>query len=191
MNRDRSDNKALAEPARPRVRLGWVALGMCFVLAGCSSTNYSDLEEFVATTKASKRGKVEPLPEVQPYETFAYAAQDLRDPFSSFAEAQEEERQQIVDTGIRPDVSRRREALEDFPLDSLKLVGQLEKAGERWALVAAPDNTIHRVSPGNYLGQNYGEVKSITETSIELTEIVPNGLGGWIERQASLTLPEE
>ena len=191
MTRDTADNKALAEAGRPGARLGWLALGMCIALAGCSSTNYSDLEEFVVTTKAGTRGKVEPLPEVRPYETFAYAAQDLRDPFSSFKEAPEQERQQIVDTGIRPDVNRRREALEEFPLDALKLVGQLEKGGERWALVAAPDNTIHRVSPGNYLGQNYGEVKSVTETSVELIEIVPNGLGGWIERQASLALPEE
>ncbi|KPK40566.1 MAG: hypothetical protein AMJ69_01880 [Gammaproteobacteria bacterium SG8_47] len=190
MTVDKVNNKALTAP-RPRAPLWWSALGICILLAGCSSTNYGDLEEFVADTKASTRGKVDPLPEVQPYETFAYAAQELRDPFSSFMEAPEEEQPQVVDTGIRPDVNRRREALEEFPLDSLKLVGQLEKGGTRWALVAAPDNTIHRITPGNYLGQNYGEVKSVTETSVELTEIVPNGLGGWIERQASLTLPEE
>lgn len=91
---------------------------------------------------------------------------------------------------MRPDSNRPREALEAFPLDTLRMVGTLDQGGQSWGLVRANDGTIHRVQPGNYLGQNHGRIANITEYEIELVEIVPDGLGGWIERQASLALSE-
>ncbi len=98
--------------------------------------------------------------------------------------------QEIKGSGIRPDVNRPREALEEYPLDSLRMVGTLEQGGQMWALVRAEDGTIHRVQPGNYVGQNYGRITRITESKIELVEIVPDGLGGWMERPATLALSE-
>jgi type IV pilus assembly protein PilP len=156
-----------------------------FLLTACSSQQHDDLQNYVNQVKARQKGRVEPLPEVKPYSTFTYNAHELRDPFTSFALSDAEENE-----GLRPDADRKREALEQFPLDTLKFVGHLEKEGVRWGLIAAPDNTVYRVQTGNYMGKNYGEILSISETDIKLKEIIPNGLGGWTEREASISLAE-
>jgi type IV pilus assembly protein PilP len=155
------------------------------MLTACSGKQHDDLQNYVNQVKARQKGRVEPLPEVKPYATFTYNAHELRDPFTSFALSDAEENQ-----GLRPDSDRKREALEQFPLDTLKFVGHLEKQGVRWGLIAAPDNTVYRVQTGNYMGKNYGEILSISETDIKLKEIIPNGLGGWTEREASISLAE-
>lgn len=155
------------------------------LLTACSGQQHDDLQNYVNQVKARQKGRVDPLPEVKPYETFTYNAHELRDPFTSFALSDAEENE-----GPRPDVDRKREALEQFPLDTLKFVGHLEKQGVRWGLISAPDNTVYRVQTGNYMGKNYGEILSISETDIKLKEIIPNGLGGWTEREASISLAE-
>jgi len=91
---------------------------------------------------------------------------------------------------VRPDLNRPREPLEEYPLDSLRMVGILELKGTRWALIKTPDETIHRVRVGNYMGQNHGRITRITETQVDLIEIVPDGLGGWMERKAQVALVE-
>lgn len=93
-------------------------------------------------------------------------------------------------TGPRPDPNRRKEELDSFPLDALKMVGTLDQKNSVWALVQSPDGTIHRVKSGNYLGQNDGRIVSIEEEKINVTELIPNGSGGYLERQASLALGE-
>ncbi len=164
----------------------------CIVLAlaGCTTASHDDLRAYVDEVKARQRGHVAPLPEVRRYESFAYAADDMRDPFVATFQL-ERARPKPSANGIRPDTDRKPEALEAFSLDSLALVGQLEKAGERWALISAPDGTVHRIQDGNHLGRNYGKVVAITDTQVKITEIVPDGLGGWIKRPASMTLNEE
>ncbi len=167
-------------------------------LGGCDDGNLEDLRAFVAKVKASKQGRVEPLPEFVPTRSFRYSAAKLDDPFLSWeakrarqlaAEmAQKEEVK--TNNGLAPDMRRRREPLEHFPLDTLRMVGTMTRKGEQVALVRSPDGLISRVGVGNYLGQNHGKVVAIREDRIEIKEIVPDGLGGWIERPASLALVE-
>ena len=159
--------------------------------AGCSGSGTEDLEAWVKEVRGRQNSRIEPLPEFKPYETFLYQAQDLRSPFQPGENRTlKVPGEEPKGSGIRPDVNRVREPLEEYPLDSLRMVGTLEQGGQSWALVQTKDGTIHRVQPGNYLGQNYGRITRVTESQIELVEIVPDGLGGWMERPATLALSE-
>lgn len=168
----------------------WLAITLS--LSGCSSSNTADLQQFVGEVRSRQPSKIEPLPEFKPYETFLYQAADLRSPFDPGTTGQAEQAMAGTSSnnGLRPDTNRPREPLEEFPLDTLRMVGTLSQQGQSWGLVLANDGTIHRVQPGNFLGQNHGKIKQISEFEIELLEIVPDGLGGWMERPASLALSE-
>ena len=162
-------------------------------LAGCSGDPTTDLSDYVEQVKNQQRSAIEPLPEFKPYESFTYAAADLRDPFTvpTFSHQQAAvAANKPVSSGIKPDFDRPAEPLEEFPLDSLRMVGTLEQFQSNWALINDTDGTIHRVQPGNYAGQNHGKITRITDFEVELTEIVPDGIGGWIERQASIAISE-
>ena len=161
------------------------------VLSGCGGSNTEDLRSYVKTVKESQHSHIEPLPEFAPYETHLYQATNERDPFTPpVYSAPKSAVAKGGNNGPTPDFNRAREPLEGEPLDSLRMVGTLERNGHSWALVRMSDSTIYRVKPGNYLGQNYGKIINITESEVELTEIVPDGLGGWMERQAALALSE-
>ncbi|HEX7113935.1 MAG TPA: pilus assembly protein PilP, partial [Steroidobacter sp.] len=153
-------------------------------MAGCSS-DMDELRQKVAEIKARPGERIEPLPEIKPYEAFVYNAANLRSPFVASAPARND-----ATSGVRPDTKRPREFLEQFPLDTLRMVGTLELHGRKYGLVQGKDGLVHRVLPGNYMGQNDGRIVSITNTRISLIEIVPDGLGGYIERPASLALTE-
>jgi type IV pilus assembly protein PilP len=163
------------------------------LLAGCGE-GLGDLQQFVQQIRAKPPGRIEPIPEFQPYQTFEYASQDLRDPFKLVDFRRPEENPEEINelaTGLRPDIERVKEPLEDFPLDTLRLKGTIDdKDGIKWGLIFAPDNTIHRVLEGNYMGQNHGRIISVTDQIIELTEIVPDGLGNYIERSSAVALIE-
>ena len=160
-------------------------------LLACSSDPTADLEEYVAKVKSQQTSRIDPLPEFKPYESFAYQAADLRDPFTEPAFSHPQAATpQVSNNGIKPDFDRPTEPLEEFPLDSLRMVGTLEQNDENWALINDTDGTIHRVQPGNYAGQNHGKITRVTEFEVELTEIVPDGIGGWVERQASIAISE-
>jgi type IV pilus assembly protein PilP len=159
-------------------------VGLTLTLSACSSAD-DDLSRFIEDTKKEPGGRVEPLPEVKPYETFTYAAAELRSPFlpsspGSGAGA----------GGLRPDSKRNREFLEQFSLDTLKMVGTLKLSGRVYGLVRTKDGLVHRVSAGNYLGQADGKITDINPSKITLIEIVPDGLGGYMERPAGLALNE-
>ena len=187
MNTNQQQIKA-KNPILIRFSLVLLLTAPLFLIA-CSGEQHGDLRDYVKKVKAREGKPIEPLPEVKPYETFVYLDEDRRDPFSQYIE--EVRGEQAADTGIRPNIERKREALEEFPLDSLKYVGTLEKKGIVWALVSAPDDTVYRVQVGNHMGTNYGEILEITETEITLKEIIPNGAtGGWVDRMASLSLEE-
>ena len=165
---------------------------MTTVLAGCGG-GISDLRQFVQQTRAQPPGRIEPIPEFQPYQNFEYTSHDLRDPFRlvDFRRPDELPVEPFEGDGLRPDLDRPREPLEDFPLDTLRLKGTIDDVnGIKWGLIFAPDNTIHRVVEGNYLGQNHGRIISLTDQVIELTEIVPDGLGNYIERTSAIALIE-
>ena len=151
----------------------------------------SDLESYANEVLSRPGGEVEPLPEIKPYEIYTYASSGGVDPFSRFdVEPEVQEKQQASNNGIQPDFNRIREELESATLDSLRMVGTLEQNEQRWAIVRSPDGVIHRVQVGNYLGKNHGRIQSIDESGIGLVEIIPDGLGGWQEREASLALVE-
>lgn len=162
-----------------------LALGL---LSGCSSDSLEDLRDFVKNAHADRKPKIEPLPEVKPYEAFAYAAADLPDPFSPAN--LKPMSAQGKGSGPRPDMNRRKEPLEDFPLDALKMVGTLSRGRQSWAVIQAPDGTVHRVQRGNYLGQNFGRITRVTEEKIDLIEQVQGAMGEWVEREASLAIQE-
>ncbi|MBX5463144.1 MAG: pilus assembly protein PilP [Steroidobacteraceae bacterium] len=163
-----------------RAALGCALLA---VLAACSSAD-ADLARFIEETKKQPGGRVQPLPEVKPYETFTYTAMNLRSPFQPGSPAGPS------GSSVRPDSKRNREFLEQFSLDTLKMVGTLRLGGKYYGLVQTKDNLVHRVTVGNYMGQSDGRITEITPSKISLIEIVPDGLGGYIERPAALGLTE-
>ena len=164
------------------------------VLLSSCDQGLGDLQQFVQQIKSQPAGRIEPIPEFQPYQNFEYTSHDLRDPFRlvDFRRPDENpEDIQLTATGPRPDIDRVREPLEDFPLDTLRLKGTVTKDGIKWGLIFAPDNTVHRVLEGNYMGQNHGRIISVSDEIIELTEIVPDGLGNYIERSSAVALIDE
>ncbi len=162
------------------------------LLAGCARSITStpgdapNLEKWVADVRARPAPPLEPLPVMQQFETFEYAAQGLRDPFSDAWSAP-----QGGAGGLRPDPNRRKEPMEGFPLDSLDMIGSIGQGGGLVALVMAPDKVTYRVRPGVYMGQSDGRVTGVYEDRIELIELVPDGAGGWLERPASLALEDQ
>ena len=156
-------------------------------LSGCVSNEMGDLRAYVQKTKATYKGKVDPLPEFKQSPPYAYAAMDIRDPFKP-----------VVDIevfsgpyrGPRPDENRPREPLEEFSLDSLRMVGTLAQKESEWILIKDPDGLLHRVSIGHYMGKNYGKVTAISEEEVTLVELVSDKNNGWKERDASIALSE-
>jgi type IV pilus assembly protein PilP len=150
-------------------------------LTGCSSRD-DELDQFISDTKKEPGGRVEPLPELKPYETYAYESGNARSPFMPGGSGGSSA------AGLRPDSRRNREFLEQFSLDTLRMVGTLKLADRTYGLIKTKDGLVHRVLPGNYLGQADGRVTEISPSKISVVEIVPDGLGGYMERPASLAL---
>lgn len=173
------------------IKLSLLAASTLTVLTGCGGDT-SDLDRFIAETKTKHHGRVDPLPEFPPYETFAYSADVYRDPFKSQTDISSGAiAQQSQYSGPRPEATRRREPLESYPIDALKMVGLLQQRSQTWALVRDPDGTIHRVQPGNFAGQNHGKITAVSENRIDITELVPDGLSGWVNREAQLAMTED
>jgi type IV pilus assembly protein PilP len=166
----------------PLARLAVLAALVAGLLAGCSGRD-GDLDRFIDATKKEPGGRVEPLPEVKPYEAFTYTDQDLRSPFVPGGSGG-------ASAGLRPDSKRNREFLEQFSLDTLKMVGTLNLGGNHYGLVSTKDGRVHRVVIGEHIGTNDGKITDITPSKIALVEIIPDGLGGYIERPAALGLNE-
>lgn len=164
--------------------VGIVALAGCARGVTSKPGDAPNLEQWAAEVRARPAPPLEPLPVMQQFETFEYAAQGLRDPFSrAFTDE--------GGAGPRPDAGRRKQPLEAFPLDSLDMVGTLGKGAGLVALVMAPDKVTYRVRPGVYMGQSDGRVTAIYEDRIELVELVPDGAGGWLERPATVALDDQ
>lgn len=170
-----------------------IALAAAFALAlsgcgrGITSTpgDAPNLVEWVASVKAKPAPPLDPLPVMQQFETFEYSAQTLRDPFSTAFSTGSSS------SGPRPDSNRRKQLLEEFPLDSLDMVGTIGSGGGLVALVMVPEKVTYRVRPGDYMGQSDGRVTGVFEDRIELVELVPDGAGGWLERPATVALEDE
>ncbi len=161
-------------------------MAMLLLLAACSEQHMGDLQNYVSDVKGLK-GKIDPLPVFEQIPQFAYHSDDMKDPFSTW-KTEVAPIAKSNTSGLYPDAQREREELEAYPLDTLRMMGVIEMKNVRWGLVKDSDGIVHRVKAGNYMGQNFGKIASVDSESIMLVEIVPNGLGGWERREASLTL---
>jgi type IV pilus assembly protein PilP len=158
------------------------------LLAGCGGDEFQDLRDFVKNSGADMRGKIEPPPEVKPYEYFAYNNEtNLPDPFMP----RKPETRSGTGTGInQPDFDRPKEALEEFPLESLKMVGYLYMNKVGYAVIRATDKKLYRVKAGNHIGMNFGLIEQVTDTEVKIKEMVQDSSGDWTERMSSLQLIE-
>jgi type IV pilus assembly protein PilP len=169
------------------IRNGLILSLAVVTMTACSADN-DDLDQYINEVKARPGGRIDPLPEITPYEIFTYVAdaEQFRSPF-------------IPDTpqvaagggnGLRPVEDRSPEFLEGHSLDTLRMVGTLDISDTLYGLVQTSDGLIHRVVPGNYMGQNDGRITGITESEIGLVEIISDGIGGYIERDAGISLSD-
>ena len=183
-----------------RIRLTIVVLAILGI-AGCVSNDMSDLEKQVSKIMSKPGGRLEPLPEIKPYEAYVYESgkSGARNPFKRFYIVEQslaiEESEGPVDDGLTEEMrneiqNRNREELEGFELDSIKMVGTLQSVDNHWGIVIDPDGVVHRVKTGNYIGLNIGKVTSIEEEQIEVREIIKDNSGRYGERKALLPLTE-
>ena len=157
-------------------------------LTGCSSNANDDLYSRLDEIKARPAGKIPALPVFKQYQIVKYKAAKLQDPFKNYSG--EVATVEVVEPIETPLKGRNLEALEEYPLDTLRYVGQMVKDGYEWAIVTSPDMIVHRVKVGDHLGKNYGQIISIMEEKLHIEEIVPDELGGWVKRDAALSLME-
>ena len=167
-----------------------LVLAALLALGGCDAVEHADLQAELRDLTKDAKGKVDPLPEMQPYEPVEYSAFDLPDPFGP---AKIKLLNPAAGTGSGtpgPDLARPKEPLEAYPLESLKMVGTLSRGKANWGLVRA-DQGIYRVRVGNYLGQNFGVITKISDNEITLKELIQDGTGDWSERVSNLLLQEQ
>ena len=162
----------------------------CFALVSCGGEQHSDLRQFVRDSDNMPRGRIPPLPEVKPYEPFEYAAFDLLDPFIPRKITSGKQATKRSDDP-RLDPNRRKGPLEAFPLENLKMVGTLQQKRENFALILTPDKNLYRVKSGDFMGQNFGRIVEISETSIKLKELVQDSGSDWKEEDRTLLLLDE
>ena len=168
-----------------------ILLVIFLVVGGCTiDSDISDLRSFTENAYKDHKPEVEPLPPLRPHAVFIYTASELEDPFDPDNLKEKQTEQQFVGESDGPDRSRRKEPLEQFPLDALKLVGMMEQDGENWAIIGAPDNSVHRVKRGNYMGQFDGKILNVSETSLVVSEIKRNPVGKWENQEAEILLVE-
>ncbi|MCY4046266.1 MAG: pilus assembly protein PilP [Cellvibrionales bacterium] len=163
---------------------------MLGLLAGCSSQDHSDLTVFMADVKAKPAGQIEPIPTFTPYEPFDYSVTQMRSPFQRPVTI-ENLVQLLPASSIKPDENRVKEYLEQFPIESLNMVGTISQKGVLWALIDDNDGNVHYVKEGNYLGMDHGKIRIVGESHVQVMEIITNGVDGWVERPRNLELIEE
>lgn len=163
-------------------------------LTGCGSSKEDDIRQWMVEERNQTRPKVAPIPAPKQFKPEAYANGAAIEPFSNqkLTQALKRDSAQVASNGalVAPELARRKEPMEAFPLDTMSLVGSIIRGGQPVALVKV-DNLLYQVKLGNYLGQNYGKVTKISETQVTLREIVQDAVGEWIERIATLELQEK
>ena len=166
-----------------RARRYLLLAAVACMLAACTGGT-KVVEAWVTEVKARPAPPLDPLPVMKQFETFEYSSEGLRDPFAVPVPDRDS------GSGLRPDPNRRKEALEVFPLDGMNMVGTIGAGANLIGLVLAPDRVTYRVRPGMYMGQNDGRITAVYEDRIEMVELVPDGAGGWLERQAKVALED-
>ena len=160
-----------------------VAVIPSLLLVACGG-DVSDLTSYIDEVKSRPGGRIEPLPQIKPYETFQYAANQARSPFAPDTPQVSEQ----APTGHSTVKNRNKEYLEQFPLDTLSMVGTLQREGKTFGLLQTTDGLVHRVLPGNYVGQNEGRIVTVGDAAIEVEELVSNGIGSFFKRTAAIGL---
>jgi type IV pilus assembly protein PilP len=170
------------------MRASYTVLLAALLLAGCGGEEFQDLRDFVNNAGADMRGKIEPPPDIKPYEPFAYEnSTSLPDPFKP---RKQDARNANRNGQNQPNLDRPKEELEDFPLESLKMVGYLYQNKVGHAVLRSSEGKIYRAKAGNYIGLNFGQIISITETEMKIKEMVQDSAGDWSERESNLQLIE-
>lgn len=160
-------------------------------VAGCSSDEHQDLKQWMKDATKDMKGRVKPLPEMKPFPIVSYEAADATDPFSIAKIGPEKKPEgNAAGGGLKPDFNRFREPLEAFPLEAMRMVGLIQKGKMLNAIIVA-DRKVHLVKMGNYIGQNFGMITQITESEIQLRELVQDSVGDWVERPGALQLKEQ
>ncbi len=185
--RQPSRRRARAPHPRPAAWPLLLALGLA--LAGCGDRDVQEVRQWMAQVKAQTKVVVPPLSEPKTFIPFAYAAKDEVDPFSPNKLLAELAKAAKSNGAFKPDLERRKEVLESYPLDTIKMVGTLQKAGVVYALLQI-DRAVYQVRAGQYLGQNFGRISSVTEEAVSIKEIVQDAGGDWVERMSKLELQD-
>ena len=163
---------------------------LCTVLAACSDSDVKEVKQWMAEVKAQSKVAVAPLSEPKTFVPLAYSAKDIIDPFNPSKLLTEMARAAAKSNNpFKPDLTRRKELLESFPLDTMKMVGTMSKGGVFFGLVQI-DKSVHRVVVGQYLGQNFGLVTGVSDSTINIKEVVQDATGEWVERMSKLELQE-
>jgi len=161
-------------------------LVIAVLVTACSSSSHEDLKDFIAENKRRPPGEVKAPPQFEPYKPFVYDAMRMRSPFDPPAVV--EKKTIVATSNVKPDLNRQKQRLESFEFASLSMVGTVKKSGVLWALVKDPEGSIERVRKGNFLGKNHGRITDLSEQKIDVVEIVPNGIRGWIQRPNVISL---
>jgi type IV pilus assembly protein PilP len=164
-------------------------IALALSLAACGGEEFGDLKSELKEKTKDLRGRIDPLPVVKPYEPVPYKVFEMPDPFSSAKIELVTKSANTGGGGLKPDLNRPKEPLESYPLESLKMVGVLQQKSANFALVKA-DRGLYRVKVGNYMGQNFGLITAISDSQIELRELIQDASGDWTERQSTLQLQE-
>jgi len=162
---------------------------MVGVLAACSES-MDDLDKYIASVKERPADPIPPIPPVKTYSPYEYDALAGRDPFRASLNEGSDDQRTANKSGPRPDFDRPKEYLERYELDTMSMVGTFRKGESYWALIRDPEGVVHRVPQGEYLGRNHGRVVSISDTQVVMSELIPDGAGGWLVREASIALGE-
>ena len=168
-------------------RTNLLLLILTILLSACGSDGLDDLRQFTKNAHADKKPTVDPLPVMKQYETFAYSASALTDPF---AVINLRPKPIACPTCKNPNKKRRKEPLEAYPLDSLKMVGPLTRRSRYWVILQAPDGSVHRAALCNYMGHNNGVITKISDEKVLLVELIQTNLGSWVERDASVSITD-
>lgn len=158
-------------------------------LLSCEKASHQDVRDFIAESKRKQPGKIKALPIYAPYKPYVYNATQLRSPFEPPAIVQK--KVLAASSNVKPDLDRQKQRLENFDFSSLRMVGTIKKKGVLWALIRDPEGSIERVRVGYYVGRNHGRITNLSNQTIDVVEIVPNGLDGWLERPNVISLREK
>ena len=173
----------------------WLVMAAAGVLSACGTSEQEEVQKWMAEQRAVTKPQVTPIPEPKKFAPQAYTQEASVEPFSNqkLTQALKRDSQQSGTASaalLAPELARRKEPLEGYPLDSMAMVGSLQKQGQPVALIKV-DKLLYQVKSGNYLGQNYGRITKVGETEVVLRELVQDASGEWIERVATLQLQEK